>query len=509
MSFPQRDQRRAGNGRRVRPLFAVCLAGIVVVGAAGAWWRSSRAQHCGTTTPTLVTTPTDECVGVTDGSAGPAVFGRELQPALTAIAAENREVEKGGPGTYVTVAFMAPMGSGAKDLTGGRTAHEVEGAFVAQRRANASTKYPKIRLVLANMGSDETHWRTAVDHLKPMVEAPDSLVAVTGMGLSQYESVEAARLLATVPAIPMVSDIITARGFNSTGTIDKDDRASWRGPIDGLVRVAPDVDDQIRVIGKRLKQRRELKEAVLVWSDKTPQDTPDLYTVSLGKAFQNPQLLLKPYLDRGRLKFPFNPEGKGDEAHSLETITNGLCGRHPDMIFYAARQTYLSTFLEKLHGRPCPLGPITVVTGSDAAAQPKDTPALHDAKIPISLMYVPLADPVYLNSENNPHHVHYREFAAEFSRNHHGQVFPLRHLDDGWGIMAHDAMLTAITAVNNAVAGGSRDVRSVPTPRAVRSQLYLFQGNNVIRGAGGSFRIDPVTGNRVSATEPEVVEITP
>ncbi|WP_314250054.1 hypothetical protein [Streptomyces sp. DSM 40907] len=183
--------------------------------AGGVWWhvqdgiakdaaeRAHRQElevrelkaHCGTRNPALTITP-GGCAGITDGSDGPGIFGAVFEPALTVLDAENTVVEK--TDGYVTVALMGPLTQGPGSLTGDRAVHQVEGALVAVRRANEGDAYPKIRLVLANMGSDETHWPGVVDRLKKMTGTPGTpgpLVAVTGMGLSQQESIDAARAL--------------------------------------------------------------------------------------------------------------------------------------------------------------------------------------------------------------------------------------------------------------------------------------------------------------------------
>ncbi|MGI5484977.1 ABC transporter substrate-binding protein [Streptomyces lavendofoliae] len=358
-------------------------------------------------TPALLSTAAGECVGITDGRDGHSLFGKGLQPALAAIDAENQAATK-IPG-YVTVALLGPLTDGPNSLSGGRAVHQVEGAFIAQHRANQGNAYPKIRLVLANTGSEQKDWRTVTDRLKAMTSTKDRLVAVTGMGLSRQETIDAARALAKA-SIPMIGDLITAAGLDTTGTIDK-------GPkITGLVRVAPTVNTQLAAISWHLKNRPDLKTAALVSAPFTPNNTPDLYTQSLEKAFYDQATGLRPYLDRGDVYFNFDVRNGADRT-SLNTISKNLCGRvTPDLVFYAGRATYLPTFLENLHQRQCRTTPISVVTGSDAATLDRKIPALNDPDAPISVLYVPLADPTQLSSKNNPDRALYKAFADEFGR---------------------------------------------------------------------------------------------
>lgn len=494
-------------------------AGLVVASGVGGglWWRSDRAaarraaaeraaqdkarqeavlkSQCGTDNPALRATSA-WCSGITDGSDGHEVFGKGLKQALAAIDAENRAAVGSGVG-YVTVALMGPLTTGDNSLTGDRAVHQVEGAFIAQHRANAKNTYPKIRLVLANMGSDETSWPTVVDQLKTMTGRRDRLVAVTGMGLSQQESIDAARSLAKA-SVPMVGDLITADGFDTTGRID------GGAKIDGLVRIASNTSAQVRAISRELGRYPGLKTAALVSAPNTPSGTPDFYTESLRASFENPEIGLLPYLKAsGRIFFRFS--ARNDAVHtSQRTISNNLCGNvWPDMVFYAGRANRLPDFLEYLRERPCRANPITVVTGSDAATLDPGLPALNDKDAPISVLYVPLADPGQLAGSGNPDRGLFKDFADEFTRVHHGQRFDKSHLATGWAVMGHDALLTATLAIRNAID----PPQTPPSVHAVKDQLYLFAAPNAITGASGVFYIDPRTGNRISTHEPRVIRL--
>ncbi|MFD9100240.1 ABC transporter substrate-binding protein [Streptomyces virginiae] len=477
---------------RVPRRWLVTLTAAALVAPAvggGVWWYSA---HCGTTNPALRTVLAGECSGVTDGSDGHGIFGPGLQKALAAIDAENRAVvEEGG---YVTVALMAPLTKSDKSLTSDRAVHQVEGAFIAQHEANKDKAYPKIRLVLANMGSNESNWSAVVEELKTMTGGDDRLVAVTGMGLSQQESIDAARALSQAD-IPMVGDVITADGFDKSGAID------GGAEIPGLVRVAPNVSTQIKALAQELAKHAEMKAGAVVSAPETPDGNPDFYTQSMEAAFRSPQMGLQPYLETGGLSFRFTVQ-QGAEESSLGTIANNLCGTpKTDVVFYAGRATYLELFIAKLHERPCRTHPITVVTGSDAATVNFKIDGLNDPGAPVSVLYVPLADPHQLADSANPDQTLYKNFATEFTTAHHGQEFDEVHLASGWAVMAHDALLTARLAIRNATGTS----QTPPTLRAVGDQLYLFDSLNVVTGAGGVFRIDPESGNRKGSHDPKVV----
>ncbi|MFD7876913.1 hypothetical protein ACFV5G_22885 [Streptomyces sp. NPDC059766] len=510
-------QPAAVKSRRQRiVLISLGLAVVLAAAGGGTWWKvhqdddakakaaaaadakakadaravAWRKSHCDTGNPRLHQT-SDWCAGVTDGSDRHDVFGTPLEPALKAMGAENKEAMK-SPG-YVTVALMAPLTEGANSLTVGRAVHQVEGALVAQQEANEGGTYPKIRLVLANMGSDESSWPVVVDELKKMTGGADRLVAVTGMGLSQQESVNAARALSKAE-IPMVGDLITADGFDKTGSIDHG------AEIPGLVRIAPNSSAQMKAISQEIHKHPKLKTAALVSAPTTPNGTPDFYTDSLKGAFQNPAIGLLPYVQAGHIDFPFDAR-EGAVRPSLETLSNNLCGKTvPDLVFWAGRATHLPDFLEYLRQRECHTTPITVVTGSDAATLDPKLAALHDPDAPISLLYVPLADPGQLDAETNPDRGLFKKFVEDFDSNHHGQRFDKKHLASGWAVMAHDGFLVASQAIRKAID----TPQTPPTLHAVTAQLYLFDTTNVIRGASGIFRINPNTGNRKTSRNPQV-----
>lgn len=498
---------RLGGSSRRGSLLAVAVSAVVI--GSVVWWRGfsvpaappTATEHCHTANPNLIAVANGECVGVTDGTDNAGVFGPDLQPVITKIAAENKRVV--ADGKYVTIAFVAPLTSvpGGEDDTGGRAIHELEGAFTAQKTANASSDTLKIRLILANEGHDEKHWKSTVEALKKMTGGPHHLVAVAGLGLSQQESVDAARALAAEPAIPMVADVITADGFDATGRIDG--KKDSENKIRGLARVAPNVSDQVKAISKELKTRRDLHSAALVRADVTFTGSKDLYAASLQAAFQkNPDL--KPYLDRGGLDFPFDP-GVGNRAAMMNNIAKGLCGKViPDMIFYAGRAAYLPDFMKLLRQRPCHREKITVITGSDAAKFEKNEFA-SEPESPIEVIYVPLADPEQLaDSRNNPDHGLYTAFEDAFTK----EGFLAAHLNTGWAIMAHDAVLTLTTVIRNAASNPLTRKEVIPNTRDVGAGLRNLDApgsSNVIPGASGTFTIHPENGNRISTQELKTV----
>ncbi|MFF8868013.1 helix-turn-helix domain-containing protein [Streptomyces sp. NPDC015139] len=475
-------------GRRARLRAGLAVGTVLVLTAALVAWQVHktdldrfRDQHCGTSSRDLVTGPGGECTGVTDGRDGAAVFGDDLAPVMKAIGAENSNVTDGGD--YVTFAFLTPLSSAdANSLTVGQYVAELEGAYTAVEEENKKDSRPKIRLLVASMGSSERAWKAAVDQLKSVKDS-EHLVAVAGLGLSQQETVDATRELAKAD-LPMIGDLITADGFDATGAVD------GKGPIKGLARVALSNTDQLTAISKELGTGR--RTAALVSTQVTPNGTRDLYTESLQKGFRT-ITGLKKHLDPNS-DFDFDP--RGGPGAILPTISQNFCGTSKtiDTVYYAARVKYLPAFLDALAQRSCHAQPITVITGSDAASLDPKVEALHTTDAPITVLYASFPSPAQLRSPGNPDRGLYEAFVKNFTAPHHDQQFPARHLTTSyWAIVAHDAVLTASTALHNA-AVHSAGPTHLPNRYAVRNELYALR-NNAVAGASGHFGID-AHGNR-------------
>jgi hypothetical protein len=77
--------------------------------------------------------------------------------------------------------------------------------------------------------------------------------------------------------------------------------------------------------------------------------------------------------------------------------------------------------------------------------------------------------------------------------------FAATDINDGWGIMAHDAMLTATIAIRKATGRSG----ALPQATQVRDQLYFLNvPTNSVPGAGGTFQLNPSTGNPVGRPLP-------
>lgn len=495
--FPGRDGRSWLSLRR-HPWLSACAALLVLVAGAATRWLPSDSPSpsnapspsstpsvapCGSThTPPMLSTG-KECVGVADGG-DPDVFGPGLRSVLERIARQNDEAVKAG--SYVTVAFMGPLTSNERRLIA-----ELRGAAVAQDLFNSeSADLPRIRLVLANQGDGSRYWKQAVHSLKQMIGPPHRLLAVTGLGPSQKETLEAVRELAEA-SIPMVADISTADGFNMTGAVEDSGKE-----ISNLVRVAISNTDQLNAIASELGAPRP-RTAALVKVKNTRTGSYDLYTQSLAASFQKHDRLGR-FLHE-EAAFDYDP---GEGATPLQEISRRLCEVDPriDKVFFAGRAADLEVFLWQLNLRSCREKKITVVTGSDAAslretASPhlyrgdgKRPPVLGRKEAPIKIMYVPLADPGQLRKSNG--------FLFRYFANAYTKEYEAHELDTGWAITAYDAVRTAASAIRRATEKSGTATPALPSLCEVGEQLHRLD-TDYIAGASGYIRIDPDTGDRL------------
>lgn len=456
------DDRNWLERNRVR--LAIAVVAVIAVGAVAYLLYPSDACAPG------VTRMGGECVGVTDGAFA-------FDPDLAGVEGDIQHQDESIAGTrYVTVAFLGPLTSNAsRGLTAGRIRDEMEGIFVGQLEANAGNlvgDYPHIRLILANEGSDEQEWPYVVHELEKETGPPDRLVAVAGVGLSQSQTVAAARDLAA-HHIAMVGDVDTGDGIDTTGS------ATPGGPIYGLARVDPSNAVEVRALATYLADRPDLRTAMLV-TDRG--DTNDLYAATLDHDFRS-ELggylkaggdIIEPFGSGSQTAGPHDP-GLGNQ---FQTIASDLCGSDaPDMVFYAGREVYLPTFLAYVRQRPCWERKLTIVTGSDAFAMP-----VSAQQAPVSLIYPALAYLPELEGKQNPYRPQFENFQRVFDAH-----FSDSGLNDDWSLMGNDAMLTVAKAIR--LATGS-PAQPLPAPGTVADLLYNLNESSSVPGATGDIALD-------------------
>jgi hypothetical protein len=387
----------------------------------------------------LLTRPTPP-VYVTDGS---HVFNSNLKAVEAKIKHENDWVTASGQ-PYVSIAVLATMSPQPKvePLDYNRTRHAIEGAYLAQYEANhpagpaGRPGEPLIKLLLADEGSQEKTWSQAVAALKDRVSSSDHLVAVTGLGISVPNTTKVVKALNTAPhVIGMVGAVITGNELSG---------------IPGMVRIAPTNTDEATAAASFLDSEPDphnpLSQRPRVCRVQD-QNAADSYAHTLGHAFPK---ALRAWPSKRHYMFVPNCPVYNSALPNSRTVLGGMgdsvCHARANVVYFAGRGVDLQDFLIGLAHRYCATTrPLTVLTGSDAT-QLVNHGGLWPTGANMTVYFTALAHPQVWKHQPP---VADQATVAWFGMPRYGfrAVFPGETLNDGWGIMFHDAVLTAVTAI--------------------------------------------------------------
>lgn len=416
--------------------------------------------------------------GTTRVTEGSTVLADNLAHVQQLILAENNRVAASGQ-EWVSIAVMLPIHPAA-DQTNTRPGnlHQLQGAYLAQYWSNNpngddefGSSRPLIKLLIADTGYDGQDWPDTVARLVNMAgpESSEHLVAVTGISRSTKATQDAVDQLA-LHNIPMVGSTITATDLAAAG----------------LFRVSPSNSDEATAIIEYLKGTAEWRSASAAEPLKAylVQDTADedTYADDLGNQY--------------RRAFPNDAKHtllatQGDFDSSKSAAGNALAGQisticaiRPKVVFFAGRSDGLRTLLTNLAARPCTDAPVTVISGDAAsnlaAPLPADAhPLWVDGGANISVLYTALASPQTWQRE--PASVS-PTTVVRFGRcsNCFAALFP-DPLGDGAAIMAHDAVLTSVTAARNVASQQNPQ----PVADALVNGLYQINTTQPVPGASG------------------------
>ncbi|MFF8288480.1 hypothetical protein ACF068_04490 [Streptomyces sp. NPDC016309] len=432
----------------------------------------------------------DECVGVSGDGFD---FGvASLRDVSRAIARENAGLKAG---EYATVALLLPLTSTSPGMRI-KVLHEVQGAFAQQYEANneSNNQVPKIRLVLANTGNGNAHWRTTVAALKGMTGAPHHLRAVSGIATSSTPVRQAVAEL-TAADIAVVGTTITADDLTN---------GPRRKPFPGLARVSPTNSDEADALAHF--GRVEAAKAILVHDARDG----DHYTDTLKGAFS--KLLAKSPYQPQLFTSPEDPNDEGTTANTFQQIAHLLCTTRADTVFFAGRHTQLRQFINALGSRGCTHRKFTVLTGDEGSYLGADGELDRGALgAGLTVRYAALAHPdAWLPPRGGKAptpggsaeaYARFRAMTEAVSGPEAGPVGQVE-LSDGQAIIAYDAMTVAVQAVRRATVQGKR----LPALKDVGLQWPQMTGDLGVRGASGWICLDN-HGNPYNKAVP-VVELT-
>lgn len=412
-----------------------------------------------------------ECIGVTDAYP----FQPRYRALFSALRKENRSAVSAGPGTYMTIAYLGDLTRPDPQML-----YRLEGAVTAQHEANiqrSSSDRPRIRLAIANVGSDGSPWSQVTDTLIKMTRSDDHLVAVAGVGLGQRRTYEVAARLATAH-LPVVGD--TSVPVPSTTSSD-------------MAQVAPRSQDEVAALSSYLGKTARAHTALLVGDDRE-----DAYSRSLTQSFRNQFGHLLTEENNGSL--PFGADPRNDPRNDFAAISHILCNSpRLKTVLFSGRPSDLPQFISFLADRPCHTGRISVAVDSEAVSaallDPEHLIALQSHK-DISLVYTQISDPgTLLDPRINPEANVYASFQRTFT----AMGFNHRDLTTGAAILSHDAVLAEVTAAQRT----SPTSGNLSPASAVRNQLRLMGTQETeVPGASGPIRFDTETGERVGVALP-------
>jgi hypothetical protein len=432
-----------------------------------------------------------QTVYITDGG---YTFNSNLSSVEAKIKAENDWVASSGK-PFVTIAVAATMSPqpAVEPLTLSQIRHGIEGAYLAQYESNhpagqsGRPGVPLIKLVLADLGSQEASWQPVATGLQGMVGAPDNLVAVTGLGISVTNTLQLVGQLERIPhGIGMVGSVLTGTKF-----------AGMRG----LVLISPTTADQASAAARLLDDSSNpfgplpSTVKILIVQD---QNANDDYAQSLGTGFAS-ALATASHDPESQRRFQVVSPGivydsslpDPETVLAASSTGDSVCHTGAQVVYFAGRAVDLQGLLTGLAHRYCQsTQPLIVLTGSDAA-QLSGRGGLWPSEANMTVYYTGLTSPDMWSSQPDAAD---QSISAWFgSKYQYGfqQTFPGESLNDSWAIMYFDGMLTAVDAVQALYT--SDDAQQLPSAGAVAQQLNSL----TVHGASGyicfNSEHDPVT----------------
>jgi hypothetical protein len=458
----------AGERRRWRRRIAAGVVAVVAAaGIGGAAYEVVRHDCRGLARPDHNLSKVDgECIGWTDENA--FAFAPNLDKVTADIGVENQHVANGFYGqntNYVKVAVIMPMTSdGTSAMTAPTILHALEGAYVAQRRANASVFFdspnPYIQLVLMNEGRTQSHWPEVTAALAGMTGGAHPVVAAVGLGVSVPDTRKLAVALNEL-RIPAIGGVLTAPTLATPG----------------LFQAAPSNVDYIRALSAYLGTRPELRTAVLAYDSNV-----DYYVQTLRRAFEGPEL--KDYLGGREVGFNGSTLSTGTVVPAIfDDVKDDVCLTRAQMVFFAGRDRDLSRLIDQLAQRgQCGADrPLVILTGSTGLNLDDGIGATMTAS-DITLIDASASDAQgWSTSDGSVVGVpaDFASFRAAFLAS-----YPASDLTDGYAIGHHDAVAIAVKAVRQFARQAPDRTPTGPNVLTELANLHKFPG------AGGSLSFD-------------------
>lgn len=423
-----------------------------------------------------------ECIGV-NGSGYD--FGTpEIGAVSDAIAAENRRVEDR---PHITVAMMLPLQPDS-DAERKQLRSDVQGAYLAQYRANRAEQKPLLRLVLANPGRNYAQQERVVDQLADLADSPrHNLRAVTGFNLSLRNTITAVDRLTNELRVP----VLISRA--SADELANPEGRAGRPRFPGLARVIPTNQQQAEALAAFHGGLRD-EETVLV-RDTRPDD---VYVESLARAFSRDEPG-RPGAKDQEFTSPSISE-PGETGNDFSLIGHNICQSPAKVVYFAGRPVHLRLFALKLAEVPCHGKRYKVVSGSGAATLERymsdaDWQKLQGdegAKDPaVTVQYTAPAHPAAWGkatggAKDRPAYLaepgrELDELRRLVRRQGAGDIGPVT-LDDSRTMLVHDGVRTIAQAV---FLANAQSPGAVPPRERVSAQWSRLESAHRVAGTSG------------------------
>lgn len=496
----------------------VAVAGFTIVE-----WATAPELGCGA--GMVANASSAACIGV-NLTGGP--ISKEQPDRLSRLVADVEDNNAAVSGTnYVSIVLLLNLSPVENvDTTSYDGAYRsIEGALTAVWRANHTAAFsgnpapgeePKVKLFLANTGSENANWEQAVDQIAANAEA-NHITSVVGLGQSTDNTRKAIKKLTTIHRIPVIGATVTGDSMNF-------DIADDKTLLNGFFRVSPTNSDAVAAAAGYITAGLRIPwDKVAVVEDTV---TSDDYVSTLVQAAHT-------YLGTTH-RFPFtSPDINADTQARAESLRGqfgylniNLCAAAPEVVYFAGRGTDIGTFVRTWieSGTECSSRPLIVLTGDDGIQAVRDdavAKAVGDQRATVTVRYTGLASPgKWGDCAAGP------DFAAERAAYHQFQAaftgkpscgtdtsptgdakrlaYPLEDLDNGQAILTHDAAgLAATTARRTGTSALSDPMSQIGVLQQTRCRTVFYGASGIIQ-----FSADRrYYGNPVGAILP-ILEVT-
>lgn len=412
-----------------------------------------------------------ECIGWT--SEQDYAFSPQIRDVTSKIIQQNRMVAQRGT-RYARVAVLMPMtGDDTTVMTGPSILNGLLGVYAAQARANDPDVHTlgsgslAFQVVLANEGRSADQWPRVIDQLAPMTGGEHPLVAVTGLG-SSVPSTKAAAEALSERGIPAVGAVLTATDMTARA----------------LFNVSPSNVQYMAALRAYVDEHPELVSGFLLRDSKDDNYLNTLYDATMNEFGSRFQLASK------HLAFTGSRDAGGAVPDLFTRAADEiLCTDRTDILFFSGRSRDLAGLIKVLAANTgCVRDkPLVIATGSTGLGS-LDTDAdlvQQMRRARISVVDASSTDyRAWAAGTNAP--AGYREFHDYYGRVLH---LPEAALADGYVIMHHDALLTAVWTARRLYEENNGDLRTL-APQNFRDRISGLHGTSAVPAASGQLSFD-------------------